>query len=183
MKPRKTERKWISGMDDGKNSLEIRHEPRGNKSKKKNMKKKETKYRMPRIYLVILERITRFHWKKLTSNKKQRRTRIIVREEKKKVWKKFVEDKMPDTNESFSNFLKRTVDDKIEGRSLLDEEEFGEIPQTQKICLKIVEGANNMIQSEKTSEQRKETQKLIQRRTRQTKNHFQTKKKMKKIKN
>lgn len=26
-------------MDDGKNSLETRHEPRGNKSKKKNLKK------------------------------------------------------------------------------------------------------------------------------------------------
>lgn len=67
---------------------------------------------------------------------------------------------MPDTNESFSNFLKQTEENKIEGRSLLDEEELWEIPQTQKICLKIFEGANSMIQSEKTSEQRKETRKL-----------------------
>lgn len=143
----------------------------------------ETKYRMPRAYWAILERITRFHRKKSTSNKKQRRTRIIIRKEKKKNWKKFVRDKKPDTNESFSNFLKWTEKDKIEGRSLLDEEELWEIPQTQKICLKLFEGANSMIQSEKTSEQRKETQKLKQRRTRQTKNHFQTKKKKKKIRN
>lgn len=68
---------------------------------------------------------------------------------------------MPDTNESFSNFLKQTEEDKIEGRLLLDGEELGQIPQTQRICLKIFEGANSMIQSESFQTKKKKKKKKI----------------------